>query len=162
MACLGRGLCLCLLAIAWLAFGHRPIAPAEPRLRSLAVLPLKNLSGDPAQEYFADGMTEEVIGRLSMIRGLRVSVLAMLRAPDARVLDVAVACGFKTQQHGRSRLLKMSWGQTLRSQSTENITDRVGVRHSVQMPPAFTAARGSSNKSSPGRAGDSLPAAWAG
>jgi TolB-like protein/DNA-binding winged helix-turn-helix (wHTH) protein/tetratricopeptide (TPR) repeat protein len=43
-----------------------------PKITSLAVMPLKNLSGDPAQEYFADGMTEEVIGRLSMIRGLRV------------------------------------------------------------------------------------------
>ena len=31
-----------------------------PKITSLAVLPLKNLSGDPAQEYFADGMTEEV------------------------------------------------------------------------------------------------------
>jgi TolB-like protein/DNA-binding winged helix-turn-helix (wHTH) protein/Flp pilus assembly protein TadD len=41
-------------------------------IRSLAVLPLKNLSGDPTQEYFADGMTEELIGRLSMIHGLRV------------------------------------------------------------------------------------------
>jgi TolB-like protein/Tfp pilus assembly protein PilF len=41
-------------------------------IRSLAVLPLENLSGDPSREYFADGMTEEVIGRLSMIRGLRV------------------------------------------------------------------------------------------
>jgi len=45
---------------------------AQTPIHSLAVLPLKNLSGDPAQEYFADGMTEEVIGRLSMIRGLRV------------------------------------------------------------------------------------------
>jgi hypothetical protein len=43
-----------------------------PKIISLAVLPLKNLSGDPAQEYFADGMTEELIGRLSMIRGLHV------------------------------------------------------------------------------------------
>jgi TolB-like protein/Flp pilus assembly protein TadD len=44
----------------------------QPVVRSLAVLPLKNLSGDPAQEYFADGMTEEIIGRLAVIRGLRV------------------------------------------------------------------------------------------
>ena len=47
----------------------RPADAKAPKITSLAVLPLKNLSGDPAQEYFADGMTEEVIGRLSMIRG---------------------------------------------------------------------------------------------
>src|SRR5262245_5235096 len=34
---------------------------SNPNIRSLAVLPLENLSGDPAQEYFADGMTEELI-----------------------------------------------------------------------------------------------------
>jgi hypothetical protein len=38
-------------------------------IQSLAVLPLENLSGDPAQEYLADGMTEEVIGRLAGLRG---------------------------------------------------------------------------------------------
>lgn len=43
-----------------------------PKITSLAVLPLTNLSGDPAQQYFADGMTEEVIERLSLIRDLRV------------------------------------------------------------------------------------------
>ena len=41
-------------------------------IRSLAVLPLQNLSGDPAQQYLADGMTEELIGRLAGIRDLRV------------------------------------------------------------------------------------------
>jgi len=45
---------------------------SKPTIRSLAVLPLANLSGDPAQEYLADGMTEAIIGRLSMIGGLRV------------------------------------------------------------------------------------------
>jgi TolB-like protein/tetratricopeptide (TPR) repeat protein len=44
----------------------------RPKITSLAVLPLKNLSGDPAQEYLADGMTESLIGRLSGIRDLRV------------------------------------------------------------------------------------------
>src|SRR5262249_46085622 len=37
----------------------RKVAPAGP-LRSLAVLPLKNLSGDPAQDYFADGVTDSL------------------------------------------------------------------------------------------------------
>ncbi len=41
-------------------------------IRSLAVLPLTNLSGDPGQEYFADGMTEALISNLAQIRALRV------------------------------------------------------------------------------------------
>src|SRR5262249_52570249 len=43
-----------------------------PQIRSLAVLPLQNLSGDPAQEYFADAMTEELITELSRLSALRV------------------------------------------------------------------------------------------
>jgi len=48
-----------------------PPAAAAP-LRSLAVLPLANLSGDPSQEYFADGMTEELITQLAPIESLKV------------------------------------------------------------------------------------------
>lgn len=44
----------------------------SPKIKSVAVLPLQNLSGDASQDYFADGMTEELIGRLSRIPGLRV------------------------------------------------------------------------------------------
>jgi len=44
----------------------------QPQIRSLAVLPLTNLSGDPDQEYFADGMTEELITELSRIGSLKV------------------------------------------------------------------------------------------
>jgi TolB-like protein len=42
------------------------------RIESIAVLPLTNLSGDPAQQYFADGITEELIAELAKIRSLRV------------------------------------------------------------------------------------------
>src|SRR4029077_8065120 len=42
------------------------------QIRSIAVLPLQNLSGDPAQEYFADAMTEELITELSRISALKV------------------------------------------------------------------------------------------
>jgi len=45
---------------------------AHPRVTSLAVLPLANLSGDAAQDYFADGMTDELTTRLSGISALRV------------------------------------------------------------------------------------------
>jgi len=47
--------------------GHAPAG-----IRSLAVLPLENLSGDPSQNYFADGMTDELITDLAQISALRV------------------------------------------------------------------------------------------
>ncbi len=45
---------------------------AAQHIRSIAVLPLQNLSGDPSQDYFADGMTEELITELARIESLRV------------------------------------------------------------------------------------------
>lgn len=45
----------------------------RPPVRSIAVLPLKNLSGNSADEYFADGMTDELITNLAKISALRVS-----------------------------------------------------------------------------------------
>lgn len=45
---------------------------SAPQIRSLAVLPLENLSGDPEQEYFADGMTDALITDLAQIGALRV------------------------------------------------------------------------------------------
>jgi TolB-like protein/DNA-binding winged helix-turn-helix (wHTH) protein/tetratricopeptide (TPR) repeat protein len=66
--------------------GRRATSNRQPAVRSLAVLPLKNLSGDPSQEYLADGMTEELIGRLSMIRGLRViSRTSVMQFKDPRI-----------------------------------------------------------------------------
>jgi len=43
-----------------------------PRIRSLAVLPLENISRDASQDYFADGMTDELITHLAQISSLRV------------------------------------------------------------------------------------------
>jgi TolB-like protein/DNA-binding winged helix-turn-helix (wHTH) protein/Tfp pilus assembly protein PilF len=45
---------------------------APPGIRSLAVLPLENLSGDASQNYFADGMTDELITDLAQISALRI------------------------------------------------------------------------------------------
>src|SRR6266478_9837113 len=46
--------------------------PLAGEITSIAVLPLKNLSGDPAQDYFADGMTEALITELGKISTLQV------------------------------------------------------------------------------------------
>ena len=51
--------------------GALPI-PARDTIRSIAVLPLRNLSNDSSQEYFADGMTESIISDLAGIKALRV------------------------------------------------------------------------------------------
>ncbi len=59
---------------------------SQPAIRSLAVLPLKNLSGDPTQEYLVDGMTEALIGRLSGIHDLRViSRTSVMRFKDTQL-----------------------------------------------------------------------------
>jgi TolB-like protein len=55
--------------------GYRFIGKIEceaSRMRSLAILPLENLSHDPQQDYFAEGLTEALITTLAKIRGLRV------------------------------------------------------------------------------------------
>jgi TolB-like protein/DNA-binding winged helix-turn-helix (wHTH) protein/Flp pilus assembly protein TadD len=66
----GIGLALALAAaLAWFLNAR---TQSGPYIRSLAVLPLENLSGDAGQEYFVDGMTDELITRLGQISALRV------------------------------------------------------------------------------------------
>ncbi len=67
-----------LVAIFTLTLGPHPLAArflhrdSRAAIGSIAVLPLQNLSGDPGQEYFADGMTDELITELARIPNLRV------------------------------------------------------------------------------------------
>ena len=51
-----------------LAFvGFRVLTSSSRQIESIAVLPLEDLSGDPSQEYFSDGMTDELIGEIARI-----------------------------------------------------------------------------------------------
>lgn len=65
---LGAGLVVAIAILGW----RRYARPSSHEIRSIAVLPLQNLSGDPSQDFFADGMTEELITELSRIEPLRV------------------------------------------------------------------------------------------
>jgi TolB-like protein/Flp pilus assembly protein TadD/predicted Ser/Thr protein kinase len=57
----------------WHSTRQAPAVAAVAAKSSIAVLPLQNLSGDPANDYFSDGMTEEISTKLSHIRALKVA-----------------------------------------------------------------------------------------
>jgi TolB-like protein/DNA-binding winged helix-turn-helix (wHTH) protein/Tfp pilus assembly protein PilF len=69
---LGAVMALVFIAVVWVLRRANSIALGQPPIKSIAVLPLKNLSGDSTQEYIADGLTEDLIGRLAVVPGLRV------------------------------------------------------------------------------------------
>ena len=72
------------LAVLAATYGVRHLAPTT-HIRSLAVLPLENLSGVPAQDYLADGMTDELTTDLAQIHALRViSRTSVLRYKGAK------------------------------------------------------------------------------
>jgi serine/threonine-protein kinase len=120
--------------VGWLVMGglQRPLAgPSATQIRAVAVLPLDDLSGEPDQEYFADGMTEQLIADLATIGGLRVtsrtSVMNYKRASkpvptiakelnvDALIEGAIVRAGGKVRItakliHGASG--KVLWGQS--------------------------------------------------
>jgi TolB-like protein/Tfp pilus assembly protein PilF len=58
--------------VTFRSWRRAPVPSAVPAWRSLVVLPFLNLSGNPADEYFADGMTDLLTADLSMIPGLKV------------------------------------------------------------------------------------------
>ena len=65
----GGALVAAIITFAILLWKH---PPAQRPIRSIAILPLANYSGDPSEEYFADGMTENLITELGQISSLRV------------------------------------------------------------------------------------------
>jgi TolB-like protein/Flp pilus assembly protein TadD/predicted Ser/Thr protein kinase len=74
LAMLGLLLVLGIADMWWVRKPSQKSESATPGTKtSLAVLPLQNLSGDPANEYFSDGMTEEIGTKLSKIEGIRIA-----------------------------------------------------------------------------------------
>ena len=118
----------------------------SPVIRSLAVLPLESLSSDASQDYFADGMTDELISDLGQISALRVisrtSVMAYKHARKslpqiARELNVdAVVEGtvLRSGDHVRitAQLIEAATDKHLWSQSYESeLRDALAVQNNV-------------------------------
>ena len=71
---MGAAAAVALIAVTWLAVASsRNRAAAAEEFNSVAVLPLVNVGGDKADEYFSDGMTDELANALSKLPGLRVA-----------------------------------------------------------------------------------------
>src|SRR5207247_7889932 len=65
------------------------VVAASPNVASIAVLPFLNMSGDPENEYFSDGIAEELLNVLAKIRGLRVAARSSAFAFKGRQAPVA-------------------------------------------------------------------------
>jgi eukaryotic-like serine/threonine-protein kinase len=138
---------LVLAGVLWKVSRPHSVPRALPgAIQSVAVLPLDNLSGDPAQDYFADGMTDALITELSHIRKLRVisrtSVMQYKHTQKnlseiARDLNVdAVVEGSVLRANGRVRisakLMQTSIEQSLWADSYErDFTDVLALQSDV-------------------------------
>ena len=115
--------------------GYRFVTPVKrgsadaglplPDKPSIAVLPFANLSGDPEQEYFADGMVEEIITALSRIRWLFVIARNSSFTYKGQVVDV--------KQVGRE--LGVRYPGRLGSQGRRSATDRRATDRRVDRHP---------------------------
>ena len=118
---------LALIAVTYVMLRGHTGPTTQTKIRSLAVLPLSNLSGDSSQEYLADEMTEELCGRLARIHDLRVisrtSVMRFkgtkLSVPEiARTLGVdALVEGSVIRQGSRIRV----HAQLIRASTDEHL-----------------------------------------
>ena len=148
---------LALIAVTYVMLRGHTGHTTQSKIRSLAVLPLSNLSGDSSQEYLADEMTEELCGRLARIHDLRVisrtSVMRFkgtkLSVPEiARTLGVDALVEGSVIRHGNrirvhAQLIRAStdehlWADeydgelgdvlTLESEVAQSIARRVEVK----------------------------------
>ena len=80
--------------------------PAEPAKQSIAVLPFTNMSADPENEYFSDGITEEIISMLSKVKEFRVAARSSsfaFKGQSPNISEVAARLNVATVLEGSVR-----------------------------------------------------------
>jgi TolB-like protein/Flp pilus assembly protein TadD len=142
-----------------------PVAPTS-EVRSIAVLPIKNLTGDPSNQYLADGMTEVLLAHLARLPGLQVAssaTIATLRGFEgddkaiANKLGVTLLLAGSVVQADDRIVLSVNlvdphlgrtiWGRELDRQPSTVLSARseiarlLAARLSLELPPAFEAGR---------------------
>jgi TolB-like protein/DNA-binding winged helix-turn-helix (wHTH) protein/Flp pilus assembly protein TadD len=119
-AMLIAGTAVALVAVLWASGSFptypAPQSPSATRRFMLAVLPLQNMTGDPAQEYISDGMTEELISQLGRLDPSRLGIIA--RTSVMRFKHTTNAADRIASDLGVSYLLEGSVRTT---------TDRIGI-----------------------------------
>ncbi len=83
---------LAALAIGWFYFGAPAVRELGTEERSIAVLPFVNMSEDPANEYFSDGIAEEILNVLAQTPGLKVAARTSsfsYKGKDREIPDIA-------------------------------------------------------------------------
>ena len=137
-----------------------PGSTAQPQIRSLAVLPLTNMSGDPDQEYFADGMTDALITDLAQLGSVKVTsrtsimrykktdkslpeiahelnvdavIAGSVMRSDNRVRIVAQLIQARTDQHLWAETYERDLGDVLKLQS--EVAQAIAQQVRIQLTP---------------------------
>ena len=165
--------------VAYKSFGSRGNAAATPSAaeptRSIAVMSFTNMSGDPANEYFSDGLAEELLNQLAQIPGLRVAARTssfQFKGKTTDIREIGTKLGVMTVLEGsvrksgdRMRITAQlidaktgyhMWSQTfdrtvtdvfaVQDEITKAISQALQVRLGADQTPQIAAARPRSNE----------------
>ncbi|HST09044.1 MAG TPA: winged helix-turn-helix domain-containing protein [Terriglobales bacterium] len=107
----------------WVGYGRRHWNAHV--IRSIAVIPLENLSGDPSQEYFADGMTDALITNLAKLRSIRViSRTSVMQYKNARKSLPQIARELDVEAVVEGAVVRSGQNVRITAQLIEAATDR--------------------------------------
>ena len=146
----GAGMVLAGVALVGSAALWLATRPARPHIDAIAVLPFENLSHDPAQDYFSDGMTDQLITTLARIGSLRVtsrtSVMRWKGAPRpprevGRALDVGAVLEGSVLRDGQRvrigvRLVETSgerhlWAESYERDASDVLRLQAEIAHTI-------------------------------
>jgi TolB-like protein/DNA-binding winged helix-turn-helix (wHTH) protein len=124
---LGTIIAICFVVVSLLTFHYKTgIFSRHPsNIKSIAVLPLRNLSGDPAQDYFSDSLTDELTTQLAKIISLRVaSAASVLRYKNTNVRASEIGRDLKVDAFVEGSVLRSNDKVRITAQLIDVATDR--------------------------------------